>query len=353
MPPLGLPLRPVITYGASSTVIALSMPQKWWGFKSRLIGGSRKSASGIPEAYKIREENLAPLVLRVHECELLQVRDWIMEVMGNPSVPFSFQFDVLDPYTTFQCYLEAPTFEDGFEPTRMTSPNFPQYWEFALTIRAVQPIPIFVGVTGNCGPTGLIPAEFTISGLDASALPNGAGRKILSLAPVPATWPPDGVTDPSIDTDFTPGGFPAAGILYTSIDPIAEWVTRKLSAGYVLPSVARIGGSTSGSPAIDWDLQDAVFVLSQIRGASTIVSYDSTVASFPWLGGGDYTSITFPGIVPFVTEDDDQFLLQAYSRYVPNGGGDTSGRLSLSWGAVPGPLETTKMYGYANVTELP
>src|SRR4051812_11424846 len=102
----GLPWRPIITYGITPTVISLTYPQKLWDYESLLIGGARKSSAGIPESFVIRNDELSNITLRVHDCEYLQVRDWVLDAMrGNT---FTFQFDALDATSVFTCYLDRP-----------------------------------------------------------------------------------------------------------------------------------------------------------------------------------------------------------------------------------------------------
>lgn len=343
-----MPWMPRVTYDGGSEVFDFTMPQRWWGYRTHRRGGSKVFSSGVPESFTTRIDYMSRVTLRFDECELLQVQAWILDAQDGKS--FVFRFDGQDPTTEFTCYLDEPTFDDGFEPVR--SQDYPNVFELDAVIRTIVEVPMFVSTDGSCGNTGLAAAAFTLTGQDAAALPFGAGRYILSLAPVAATWPPSSITDPSGLGDFTPGGFPAAG-LYVSTDPIVEWISRKLSAGFIVPSYAVIGGQTTGTPSIDWELQDAILILHHLRGGVSIASQVSDVATFGWLGGSDYPGVSVAGIGPLATEDDDQLLLQAFTRYSPVPGGDSSGRLSLTWGSVPGPLTTTKLYGSANVVELP
>ncbi len=88
--------------------------------------------------------------LRIHDCEYLDVRAWIIDAQqGNT---FDFQFDADDPDTRFVCYLDEPMLKDGYEPKRM--PNWPNIWEFDLVIRTIGVAPIYVSSSGLCGATG-------------------------------------------------------------------------------------------------------------------------------------------------------------------------------------------------------
>jgi hypothetical protein len=92
------------------------------------------------------------VTLRVHDCEYLEVRAWIIDAMLGNS--FDFQFDSLDPTSIFTCYLDAPLIKDGFKPKRMAS--WPDIWEVDVILRSTAALPMYVSSSGACGTTDTI-----------------------------------------------------------------------------------------------------------------------------------------------------------------------------------------------------
>lgn len=334
----GLPLRPIITYGSPSKIIDLSMPQKWWGYKTQLVGGSRKSSAGIPESFTIREDNMSMLALRVHECELLDVRDWILDCWRR-SATFKFQYDALDAETVFTCYLDAPTYDEGWEPQRMTNPNFPQFWEVAVTIRNIlAEIPIFVSVTGDCASTSVSEQAWVLtdfangSSLRLSVPPPGAGfgsgANFVNL--------PDPMTDPAV--------------LYISDPPENTWDTLILTAGLLIPLNVYL--ETSGpTPDLGWDRAGGFFKIKQMRGSSVIAE-----ATSPQMGFGSlvssYTSFDVSSIGSLRVEVDDFIRLELYGyQSLAPGRTDEGYRCFYYYGAVFGPRLNPRLVCLSNVEE--
>ena len=336
----GLPLRPIITYGTPSKIIDLSMPQKWWGYKTQLIGGSRKSSAGIPESFTIREDNMSMLTLRVHECELMDVREWIVDYWRR-NQPFTFQYDALDTETIFTTYLDAPTYDDGWEPRRMTNPNFPQFWEVDVTIRnTLKEIPIFVSVTGDCSSTSVTQQAWVLTNF---ANPE-TGELRLSVPPPPATFGsgeefanlPDPMTDPAI--------------LYISSPAEKIWDTLILTDGLLIPLYVQM--ETFGpTPSEGFDRAGGFFKIKHMRGSTILAEgqspqtgFGSLVTSYPSF---DVTSI---GTLRVEIDDFIRLELYGYQSLYPDTA-DSGYRCSYFYGAVFGPRPNPHLVCLSNVEE--
>jgi hypothetical protein len=316
-------------------VIALSRPQKLWGYGTFLRGGSRKSSAGIPETFVIREDNTAKLTLRVHDCEYLTVRAWILDAMrGNQ---FTFQFDALDPYSAFLCYLEAPTFEEGYEPKR--DPTMPQIWNVDLTIRAVAAVPIYVSNTGLCGTTGTVPSAWILANFA-----NGANFR-LSVLPTPATFGSSlqlaNLPNPVLDTDF-----------HRSSAPEGTWDTLVLTKGIFVPDHVSME-SQGPTGTATWARMGSNFTLKQMRGSTVIAQVTSPDYGSSSLVTG-FVDYDVSSIGPLFVEAGDfiRLELNGYLQLKPDApSGDDGFRNTYYYGAVFGPRTSPKLYGSSNVTE--
>lgn len=335
----GLPLRPIITYGVPSKIIDLSMPQKWWGYKTQLVGGSRKSSAGIPESFVIREDNLSMVSLRVHECELLDVRAWIVDFWRR-NQPFIFQYDALDTLTKFTAYLDAPTFDDGWEPRRMANPNFPQFWEVDVTIRNVEQVPIFVSVTGDCASTSVFEQAWILANFA-----NGENFR-LSVGPTPATF------GSNLNLANFPELIDADSTFYRSSAPEGIWDTLILTSGVIIPDYVTM---ESMGPTADmaWLRMGSNFTLQQIRDSDVIAEITSPDYGSSSLVTG-FVNYDVSGIGPLYTEENDiiRLILNGYLQKKA-GVPDDGWRNPYYYGAVFGPRQNPRLICLANVEEIP
>jgi hypothetical protein len=325
-------------------VISLSLPQKLWTYATKLEGDAAVFSGGNMSAFAYRTDDMANLTLRVRDCdEYLAVRAWIMYAMlGNT---FDIQMDANDSTTVFNCYLDAPTFQDGFKPRRMS--DWPDVFEVDVTIRSTNGVPIYLSSTGLCGNTAVFAQDWIITNV-----PSDIGG-LYRIALTPPFGSGEGFMDPT--TLWTPGP-PSDLYLARSAVPPIEWITDPLTAGYFIPSHAIMGGVSPTSPAQVWARGGLNITIAQVRDddiVDLIYSFKSADHGFGFLGGGDYVEFYFTGSDALVIEEGDRIMLMgnSYNRLKP-GETDDGARFAFAWGSVPGPLTTTRLYGASNVTEL-
>jgi hypothetical protein len=138
--------------------------------------------------------------------------------------------------------------------------------------------------------------------------------------------------------------------------PIIQFLSRPLTAGIVVPSLAQMGG-TGPSGSGTWKRMGANISIQQVRGGVPFgPTYQSGDAGFGFLGGGNYNNYSLSGMGPMTLLSGDQILLSVntYAELVhdPVQQADDGFRIPFSWGAVPGPLTTTRFYASGNVAEL-
>jgi hypothetical protein len=112
------PFRPRIVWGYPGDLVTLDLrwPQMPWRYAIGGVGGSAVAASGIPEAFRIRKDNIASNELRVEEDELPDFLDFL-EWARESGATFTFRFDQDDAGTAHTVYLHSPRWEDSQEVT--------------------------------------------------------------------------------------------------------------------------------------------------------------------------------------------------------------------------------------------
>jgi hypothetical protein len=106
---------PKIEYNA--TTLTLTEPQKLWTPSAKPHGGSAVSDAGVPEAFIIRRDYRAKVVLRFNQTEWAAMDAWIDWGQSGQSFDFWFDKDLIA--TKYTCYLESPMMGDGeVEPVR-------------------------------------------------------------------------------------------------------------------------------------------------------------------------------------------------------------------------------------------
>jgi hypothetical protein len=109
------PFYPRIVY--NSTTLDLELPVFPWDVRDEGIGGTATAASGVVEAYMVREDSIATVTLRVLEGEIDGVRDWLRFARSSGQT-FTFQFSQDDPTTEYTVHLHAPVWPDAVEFAR-------------------------------------------------------------------------------------------------------------------------------------------------------------------------------------------------------------------------------------------
>ncbi len=111
---------PKIVYNNGGVVtLNLTWPQKQWEPKSKGVGGTDRSASGVVESFNIRREHLVTIGLRFTEEEWSDIDQWLSYFQDNQGSTFDFYFEKTDNATLYTVYLDSPSLEDGdIEPKR-------------------------------------------------------------------------------------------------------------------------------------------------------------------------------------------------------------------------------------------
>lgn len=143
-----LHLCPWFRYGFTGDEVELELryPQAPWTLADGGEGGSATAASGIPEAYRIREDRIARLQLRVYEDELPAFRAFLRWARMSGEA-FTFRFDVDEAATEYEVYLHAPRWEDQQEVEYHRDPEFPSLLRFQMAIRTEMGDPINISWT--------------------------------------------------------------------------------------------------------------------------------------------------------------------------------------------------------------
>lgn len=110
----------------------LLLPQEKWTFKSGGVGGHSVSAAGIPEAYMIREDQIAVITLRAYEHEIVPLLAELRAIR-NAATGFTFAFDQTDAGTEFDVYLHAPTWPEEVAMER--DPKYEGTWLTRIEVR--------------------------------------------------------------------------------------------------------------------------------------------------------------------------------------------------------------------------
>lgn len=112
------PVRPFFRWGwpGEESELTLELPQEPWSYAVGGEGGSATAASGIPEAYSIREDEILLLRMRVLESELLAFKSFLRwaRVSGEP---FTIRLDADEASTEFSVYLHSQRWQDAKEVT--------------------------------------------------------------------------------------------------------------------------------------------------------------------------------------------------------------------------------------------
>ncbi len=124
--------RPRWVYNDGSAVdYTMSLPQRAWDFGKRQVGGSDITASGIPSAFWIRQENLLFVTIRFPVAEWDNVERLVRH--GQRGGTLNFRPDVDDGGTQHEVYIDEPAIDSVIRPTR--DPSDQRTFELQLTLR--------------------------------------------------------------------------------------------------------------------------------------------------------------------------------------------------------------------------
>lgn len=129
--------RPFFRWGwpGEESELTLALPQRPWRYIEGGVGGHIVAASGIPEDYAIREDDVLLLDLRVKESELPAFRQF-MRWARSSGEAFTLMLDALLEDTEFRVYLDEPATWNAtarFEYTRDAS--FPGVFLVTIGVR--------------------------------------------------------------------------------------------------------------------------------------------------------------------------------------------------------------------------
>lgn len=111
---------------------SMSIAQRPWGFGSRALGGSDRSAAGVPAAFEVRRDHLLHLVLRFPASEWDDVERLARHLQGTGSATLYTNQDEVRGFLTHTVYGDAPAIEEELRPRRSDEPST---LELQLTVR--------------------------------------------------------------------------------------------------------------------------------------------------------------------------------------------------------------------------
>ena len=111
---MSYPVRPWFEWGfeGEESELELELPQEPWGYAIGGVGGSATAASGIQEAYSIRDDDILLLRPRVLESEIQAFKTFLRWARNNGQA-FTIRLDVDDATTEFTVLLESQRWEDA------------------------------------------------------------------------------------------------------------------------------------------------------------------------------------------------------------------------------------------------
>jgi hypothetical protein len=118
--------------GAGTVTIDFTHPSRPYTYESKGIGGSDVSASGIPESFQIRRDQLLHWVLIFLEAEWAAVETWLAWAQSSGG-SFTFFPDKDQLGSSYVVYLHAPEMGDGIAPRR--SVDYLGAFELELSFR--------------------------------------------------------------------------------------------------------------------------------------------------------------------------------------------------------------------------
>lgn len=124
-------MRRVSSFAFGASTFSCTLPTQPWNPCVATVGGSRTAASGTPAAYLVRHDALLDATLRIEESEWTAFDNFISYGMSKQSILWTP--DILEPGTTFEVYLESPTYGTDWSPNRNS--EYPRMFEMAITIR--------------------------------------------------------------------------------------------------------------------------------------------------------------------------------------------------------------------------
>ena len=145
--------RPWFRWGFPGDLSELSL--RWsmrpWDVADDGVGGSATAASGIDEAYRIREDPVALLQLRIEEDELPFFRDFLRWARRFGTA-FDFRFEQADPSTQFRCLLASNRWQDGSRNTFTRDSEYQRLFIVQLEIRTELGTPFTVSWSDEAMP---------------------------------------------------------------------------------------------------------------------------------------------------------------------------------------------------------
>lgn len=129
------PCRPLFTWGfEAESTLTLAHPMRPWNYADGGEGGSAVAASGITEAYVIREDDVLMLECRVLESEMPAFRQFLRWARSSGE-SFTLRLDSEDAATEFQVYLESPTWADSKKVQHTRNTEFNELFIIPIEVR--------------------------------------------------------------------------------------------------------------------------------------------------------------------------------------------------------------------------
>src|SRR5688500_20403631 len=95
--------RSRFAYDVTDFTVELSV--RPWNYRVPTVGGSRKSATGVPASYVVRREDILAVTLRFYEWEWLDVRAVVVWAQAAEVIEW---FPSADEVESHDVYLESP-----------------------------------------------------------------------------------------------------------------------------------------------------------------------------------------------------------------------------------------------------
>lgn len=131
---MALPWMPRFEYDTGPTTLDFSIPARPYMPVDSTIGGTDRSAAGIPAAYEIRRDHNIVVSLRFYESEWPSVQAMLEFGQAHPNT-MTFYPDQTVTGTSFTVYLEVPKMGERIAPRRM--PDFTEVYELDIELSQV------------------------------------------------------------------------------------------------------------------------------------------------------------------------------------------------------------------------
>lgn len=130
------PCRPWVQWGwpGEESEHEFELPQFPWTYAIGGVGGSDTAASGIPESYSHRDDEIVLMRWRVRESELPVLKEFLRWAR-NSGETFEIRLDADDLTTQYTVYLNSQRWEDAREVQFERDEEYRDVFIFSIAVR--------------------------------------------------------------------------------------------------------------------------------------------------------------------------------------------------------------------------